>query len=211
MKVISYCLWGNNPKYIDGLYRNVCIIKEKLPGYRVYLYVNKNYYIDIDGFTVIRTNHDGNYLMFDRFRPVGDITYSRDLDSPILDREIEAMKEFEASDKGIHVMRDHPYHRARILGGTLGIKKGAVRGINKLIDNHIYKYNDEWFSDQIFLNDIIYPMVKDNMLIHSSINFYTDEKPTPFPTERVGDEFVGMILPRVYEHHAVLRNAENII
>lgn len=211
MKAISYCLWGSNPKYIYGLYRNIETIQSKLRGYKIYLYVNRNYDIDIKGVTVVRTKHNSNYLMFDRFRNVADITYSRDLDSPVLDREIEAMQEFEASDKMFHIIRDHPYHRARILGGTCGIKRGAVKAINKIINDNIYLYEDKWFSDQEFLNDVIYPLIKDRVLIHSSFNFYSDETITPFPSARVGDEFVGMILPRVEEHHTILRDAENII
>jgi hypothetical protein len=120
------------------------------------------------------------------------------------------MKEFEESDKMFHIMRDHPYHRARILGGMWGAKHGAVN-MNKLIDDNIYKYEDKWYSDQEFLGDIVYPLIKNNALIHSPFDFYADEKITPFPTARIGDEFVGMSLPGVNEHHIALRNAENII
>lgn len=54
--------------------------------------------------------------------PLVDIFVSRDLDSPIIDREREAVKIWEKSDKILHYMRDHPYHRYPILGGMWGAK-----------------------------------------------------------------------------------------
>ncbi len=61
-----------------------------------------------------------------RFIPIDDdsvdIFLSRDLDSPILSREREAVQEWEESDKIFHFMRDHRYHFAPIMGGMWGAK-----------------------------------------------------------------------------------------
>ncbi len=48
--------------------------------------------------------------------PQVDIYFSRDLDSVISDREVEAVKEFLASQAAVHVMRDHPGHGIGMLG-----------------------------------------------------------------------------------------------
>ena len=56
-----------------------------------------------------------------RFFPTLDtqveIFMSRDLDSPIKPREVEAVDEWVKSEKALHVMRDHPAHGVPMLGG----------------------------------------------------------------------------------------------
>ena len=55
-----------------------------------------------------------------RFLPVGDplvdIMASRDLDSPLPQRELDAVNEWLSSNKSWHVMRDHPLHTTPMLG-----------------------------------------------------------------------------------------------
>jgi hypothetical protein len=55
-----------------------------------------------------------------RFLPVGDelvdIMASRDLDSPITQRELNAVNEWISSGKAWHAMRDHPMHYVPMLG-----------------------------------------------------------------------------------------------
>ena len=41
---------------------------------------------------------------------------SRDLDSRINEREVEAVEEWLSSDQPVHAMRDHPQHDIAILG-----------------------------------------------------------------------------------------------
>jgi hypothetical protein len=211
MKIISYCLWGGNPKYINGLYRNIETIKSKLPDYKIFLYTDKR--IIIPSVDIRCSDRKQNKLMFERFTPASfsDVMYSRDLDSPISDREIAAMKEFEQSDKLFHIMRDHPWHKTRIPGGMWGAKRGAIPEMNYLVEEYVDRYKNEWFSDQLFLADHIYDRIKGSAMIHDSFSLYPEENALPFPIPREGDDFVGMSLPRVEEHHKILRDAENII
>jgi len=55
-----------------------------------------------------------------RFLPVGDelvdIMSSRDLDSPITKRELDAVNDWILSGKAWHAMRDHPQHFVPMLG-----------------------------------------------------------------------------------------------
>jgi len=55
-----------------------------------------------------------------RFLPAGDllvdIMASRDLDSPLPQRELDAVHDWLSTDKSWHVMRDHPLHTVPILG-----------------------------------------------------------------------------------------------
>jgi hypothetical protein len=58
-----------------------------------------------------------------RFLPIGDelvdIMSSRDLDSPIMQRELDAVNEWILSGKAWHTMRDHPMHSVPMLGENL--------------------------------------------------------------------------------------------
>jgi hypothetical protein len=60
-----------------------------------------------------------------RFLPAGDflvdIMASRDLDSPLPPRELNAVNEWLSTNKSWHVMRDHPLHSVPILGKNLFI------------------------------------------------------------------------------------------
>ena len=64
----------------------------------------------------------GNYIppKIWRFLPAGDllvdIMASRDLDSPLAQRELDAVNEWLSTNKSWHVMRDHPFHAVPILG-----------------------------------------------------------------------------------------------
>lgn len=50
-----------------------------------------------------------------------DTAMSRDSDSPIIPREEDAVREWLASDRIFHIMRDHPMHCTSILGGILRV------------------------------------------------------------------------------------------
>lgn len=65
--------------------------------------------------------------------PFIDVFVSRDTDSYILQREVDAVKIWLASDKLVHIMRDHPDHLALILGGMWGFKTFQNRSIANLI------------------------------------------------------------------------------
>ena len=48
---------------------------------------------------------------------------SRDSDSLLNIREKKAVDEWIKSDKSFHIMRDHKYHKTRILAGMLPVSK----------------------------------------------------------------------------------------
>ena len=65
--------------------------------------------------------------MFERFRAIeeADLVFFRDADSRMRERDRWCMAEFEKSDKSLHIIRDHFWHKSRIMGGAWGAKKGA--------------------------------------------------------------------------------------
>jgi hypothetical protein len=113
-----------------------------------------------------------------------DVVISRDVDSRLTTREKMAVDEWLSSDKGFHIMRDHPYHNRHILAGMFGCKKNVITNINELIEN--YNHTEDKQNDQNFLSEIIYPLIKDNVYTHDE--FFIK---TPFPAKRDDKHFVG--------------------
>ena len=195
-KIISFSLWGNDPKYTIGAIRNAELSPTIYPDWICRFYIGKSTSNEIvnklksfEHVEVIEMDIDGDWTgMFWRFYPASeedvDVMISRDCDSRLSEREKLAVDEWLNSDKGFHIMRDHPYHTTVILGGMWGSKKGVIPQMKKLIDEYIK--GSFWQVDQNFLREKIYPLVKDNSLVHDE---FFEKK--PFPSNRIVDEFVG--------------------
>ena len=71
-------------------------------------------------------NISQNFGMVWRFAPMADPLVSewhcRDLDSRISPRELSAVEDWQISGRTYHIMRDHPYHVATIVGCCFGMK-----------------------------------------------------------------------------------------
>jgi len=228
MKIVSYCLYGSDPKYHEGLIRTIPSVEQKLPGYKIILWVPQGFQFMAHHMDKINRYKEsgllsimhpdikctGQYLMFYRFTPASmpdvSVMYCKDLDSPILERELEAMREFESSDKMFLIIRDHPSHRMRIIGGMWGAKYGAISDMKMLIKRFLLNYPEQYGTDETFLQEHIYPRIIDKAMIYDSFNLHPDEKDVrKFKTPRVNDEFVQMVLnadgSRVEMHHDNLR------
>ncbi|XP_053638593.2 uncharacterized protein [Cherax quadricarinatus] len=63
-----------------------------------------------------------------RLAPMGDaqvtVLLPRDTDSMIIQREVDAVREWLSSGKQFHIMRDHPKHDSLLLAGLWGVRWG---------------------------------------------------------------------------------------
>lgn len=211
-KIISFSLWGENPKYTIGAIKNADLALDIYPDWICRYYVGlstpQNIVEELKGrknTEVIMMDKQGEWnSMFWRFLPIGDddveIMLSRDCDSRLSIREKLCVEEFINSDKLFHTMLDHPFHNG-IMGGMWGAKNGILKNIKNLIDE--WPKTNQWQTDQSFLNAIVNPIVKDVMMIHDSINLKN------FPTKREEYKFVGEIYDgdnNRAEHWIVLKN-----
>ena len=197
-KIISFSLWGDNPKYTIGAIRNAELTPIIFPGWTSRFYCGKSVPNDIiktlvslPDTEVIMMEVDGDWTgMFWRFYACedSDIMLSRDTDSRLSNREKLAVDEWLESDKDFHIMRDHPYHNTEILGGMWGVRNGLLNNIKLLINEYVK--GDFWQVDQNFLKQIIYPIVTDKSFIHDSYLSYNINS-KKFPSERINREFVG--------------------
>ena len=205
-KIIAFSLWGNKPFYNVGAIKNAELAKELYPQWICRYYVGTSTPLDtikklnsLDNTEVIQMNLEGDWTgMFWRFYPSSDddveIMLSRDCDSRLSVREMLAVNEWINSDKGFHIMRDHPYHNIEILGGMWGVKNNVLPNMKLLIDE--YLKGNFWQVDQNFLKEIIYPKIKDNVMVHDE---YFENK--PFPSKRINYEFVGDVFDENDKRH----------
>ena len=208
-KIISFSLWGSNPKYTIGAIRNAELTPIIYPGWVSRFYCGLSVPIDIINtlkslpYTeVIIMNVNGDWAgMFWRFYACedSDVILSRDTDSRLSIREKLAVDEWLGSDKDFHIMRDHPYHTTEILGGMWGVRNGLLENIKSLINEYIK--GDFWQVDQNFLREKIYPLVVNNSFIHDSyLNYNINSK--KFPSERINKEFIGDVFDENENRHS---------
>ena len=195
-KIISFSLWGKNPVYNTGSIRNAELAKIIYPDWVCRFYYGTstlNETIEklktFDNVELVDMGVEGDWTgMFWRFYPSSepdvDVVIVRDCDSRLNQREKDAVDEWLISDKGFHIMRDHPAHGTEILGGMWGSKKNNVNNMKELIDDYIK--GNFWQVDQNFLREKIYPSVKNNSMVHDE---YFEHN--PFPTVREYKQFVG--------------------
>ena len=199
-KIISFSLWGDNPKYTAGAMKNAIIAPEFYPGWICRFYVGSDVpehvieklaeHSHVQIVDMLGTGWNGMFWRF--FAADGDDTViSRDTDSRLGHREKAAVDEWLESDKDFHIMRDHPYHATEILGGMWGVRNGLLKGIGKMINEYSRgEYDDKYQVDQNFLREKIYPIVKDHAMVHDE---FFEHKPFPSQFPRYPGDFVGQV------------------
>lgn len=220
-KVITFSLWGEDPKYCEGAIQNAILAKEIYPDWECLFYIDgkttpPEYYFHLTAMDNViaremPSNMEGWKGMFARFLPASepdvDVFISRDCDSRLSRREAYAVNEWLDSSYLIHAIRDHPFHTAPILGGLWGAKKDGIPEMTQLIDE--WNMEDRWQTDQELLRDKVWPAHWHKVLVHDDWNRFPQAKNLPFSDPREPGEFVGAIIgpngERLHpEHHAML-------
>jgi hypothetical protein len=208
-KIVSFSLWGQDPKYCVGAIRNAELAAEIYPGWEVYIqmdyqvpvyvwrelgempHVHPVRRLDPIKKGMAKGDWRGMFWRFEYACADGiDVMISRDCDSRLSHREAAAVEEWLESGRGFHIMRDHPWHGSKMLGGMWGCRSFALPEFLDLM--FAWNQEDRWQTDQDFLNTEIYPRVVNDAMIHASF-FRMEEHAKDFPVPRNGTEFVGQI------------------
>jgi hypothetical protein len=216
MKLITFSLWGTDPKYLIGALRNAELAQEIYSDWTCRFYLGQSVPFPIvyelkkyANVQIVEKPALGDWKgMFWRFEPATEtdveVMISRDTDSRLSLREKAAVDEWLQSDKGFHIMRDHPWHKYPILGGMWGAKKGTLPDMQELISQ--FSQEDKYGTDYEFFAQAVMPKITNNVMIHDE--FF--EK-NPFPIARNGLEFVGEVFNEneetVLEHTNALKEA----
>jgi hypothetical protein len=180
MKVISFSLYGDNPKYTIGSIKNAKLKKKFYPEWEMRVYHNDSVpdsileELEKNKVVLINTKVDqGVCNAMWRFAPASEegVEYfiSRDCDSRVFERDVAAVEEWLSSDKKFHIIRDHPGgHAWEISAGMWGCKGGFIENIQEKIQNYIQ--TSSWITDravdQRFLQEIIYPQAITSLFLH---------------------------------------------
>ena len=196
-RVLAFTLWGDIPMYNVGAIQNAKHAIYIYPGFECWFYIHepsvpKETVDQLRAFSHVRLFLRSDDLetsrpLMWRFEAIDDpeveIVLSRDTDTRIWLREHLAVKEWIQSGKPFHIMRDHIYHTGPILAGMFGMRK--LKEIPSWKDKFDQAEQSEQagkFYDQIFLAKVVYPLIKDQAMIHAS--FHRNEpqaKPFPIP------------------------------
>lgn len=189
VKVISLALFGynNNHKdchtfdsFIRFLSINLRAAKTLFNDWKIYLALDKESYTAYQGyFDYCKNNNIIDFIeildrkeltrnMLWRLNPVSwaDYTICRDIDSLFTHRELQAVNKWIQNNTNAHSMNDSLGHTIPLLGGMIGFKKGTI-DFNS-IDNCRINYSIKG-ADQDFLNQVVYPQVKNSITEHRVI------------------------------------------
>ena len=206
--IIAYSLWGDNPLYLEGAFRNVDLVEEHFPGWSIRIY--HDHTVPAESLkplsehplveTVSVESMNIKYGMFWRYCIADDKTVDRfivrDLDDRLNKHDKAAVDEWMKTDYPYHIMRCVPVHNFFVMGGLWGAKPKelpfnmgeSIRHFELSADEH------DKYRDQRFLGAYMYlPYARGNCLVHGlDFNFNSGEV----------REFPGShLLGGVYEPH----------
>jgi hypothetical protein len=169
---------------------NIKLAKQHFSDWEVRIYHNNtvpekyiNEYKELDAICILCENIGINKLnwegMFWRWLPLDDpdvdIWLSRDADSRLSQREAKIVDEWINSGKTLHCIRDHRCHFNYIMGGLFGInnklfhEKYKFKTVKEIIKELSVYYKERPYNvDQIFLNDNLWKILKDDVMAHIS-------------------------------------------
>lgn len=170
-KIISFSLWGKNKRYSIGAIKNAELAEELFAEWKLKIFfsgVNPEILKKLKKFNNVEMIDCSNKTIspyFWRFFPFFDsednITLSRDCDSRLSEREKKCVDIWENNQQSCMIIRDHIRHYDfPILAGMWGYKGKLSGDIYKMMLK--YSQYDFYTNDQIFLRDIIFPVVKED-------------------------------------------------
>lgn len=218
MNAVSFSLFGTAPIYLTGAIRNAELYPHFFPDFKCVFYVER----ESIPFSIrsklaelgadVRPYYRAEYPngMFPRFTISDDPTVERfivrDVDSRPSQREVNAVNAWIASDKAVHIMRDHPLHCSLAMGGMWGAVSGVLKDVEANIktfrrSRQPYTRNTTYGADQDFLVQYLWPKARTNSLIHDSFCRH-GMTGVPFPDGLSEGDFVGSIYSETEEPNA---------
>lgn len=225
--VISFALFGSDPKYRRGMMQNIRVRDQVYPGWEMVIYCDRvNHHalaqepLGNNVEVVLQQEHSQgvegmSWRLLAALRPGVRALLFRDSDSVFTTREADAVNEWLGSRYDTHIIRDHPYHQSPVMGGTLGVKGKSLALLGALVRDRLHAHRrSEYGDDQVFLSGSFYCKVRKNALVHTDCVRYFPERTQPLPADRPGESFVGsyaFVTPEEQEKYEAIRKSERAV
>ena len=209
MKVISFSLYGDNPKYTIGAIKNSEVREKFYPDWQMRVYHNDsvpNYVLEqleANNVVLVNTGVDqGVCNAMWRFAPASEKVecfISRDCDSRLFERDAVAVREWLDSGKCFHIIRDHPGgHAWEISAGMWGARGCFVENIQEKMNHYIQ--TSSWVTDravdQRFLQEIIYPKALESLFLHDE---YFNYEGIGTPIKRITNKITAVANVTIFD------------
>ena len=197
--VISYSLWGNHPRYLNGALRNVLLAPDIYPDWELWFYVDSSVpkrFINLIKRLGAKVIHEADSSTVKeklcwRFQVCNaeGVGYFlvRDADSVISIRERSAVEAWLQSGQWFHVIRDWWTHTDLILAGLWGGVAGVLPNVSTLLHGYAASAVETPNIDQWFLRDCIWAYVKTSCLEHD--RYFKHRNALPLPGYSPVDNF----------------------
>jgi hypothetical protein len=201
---IAFSLWGHQTTYLWGALENLLAAPHLYPGWQVRIYLDDSVPIPVQAMlrelgADLRPQPAGQTTrqkLCWRFQVANDPTVHRflvrDIDSVLNERERAAVDAWLASGKTFHVMRDWWTHTDLMLAGMWGGIAGVLPSIADLLAGYRPVAMETPNVDQWFLRDVVWPLLREDCLVHDRCFRMPGSQPWPTPappgTEHVGQD-----------------------
>ncbi|MDQ9022355.1 tetratricopeptide repeat protein [Acinetobacter sichuanensis] len=200
--IISYSLFGDQPRYCETAFLNTLLAKEIFPEWTIRFYVDET----VPQHVITRLSQLGAQIiyvseqqrkisgLFWRFFVVDDpnVKYFliRDADSFLSYREKAAVDEWLKSSKWFHIMHDFSSHTELMLAGMWGGCHGVLKNIFNTILNfqHSGLMTNARISDQIFLRHCVWSVIEKSCLNHDSQGYFEHASNFPLALKKANHE-----------------------
>jgi len=207
-RIISFSLWGNNPRYLRGALRNALLVADLYPDWVCRFHVDDSAPKELldtlvglgaevqlfSGPSTILSRLSWRFLVAND--PEVGYFLVRDCDSVISLREARAVQDWIDSGAYFHVMRDWWSHTDLMLAGLWGGVAGILPDMTDLLQAYRTDSLTTPNIDQWFLRDEIWPRVRVSCRVHDRCLRVGNATPFPGPlpasNHHVGqDEFTA--------------------
>ncbi len=189
--VVSFSLWGAQPRYLRGMVHNLVELPEVYPGWQARVCVDDSVPLAARELLAelgadVRLQPSGQTLrrkLCWRFQVADDPTVGRylvrDVDSVVNPREQRAVQAWIASDRAFHVMRDWWTHTDLMLAGLWGGIAGVLPDMAAMLDGYEPATLETPNVDQWFLRDVVWGCVRHDVLAHDRCFTMPGSRPWP--------------------------------
>jgi GR25 family glycosyltransferase involved in LPS biosynthesis len=200
-----------------GIQENLRLINLYYPEYFIYIYLGKtrlDEYIDkykskYSNIIIIETCKDGGINTILRYKPLMlsgvENIIIRDADSEINERDRYCINDFlENKDNTLicQSIRDHFWHKSKIMAGLSFFKNISnilQTALNNIFDDIEKKFSPEgnnyiYGTDEIILNERIYPLIKEKVIVYTNICAFQGEKWKNIDFKNDGTNFCGNVI-----------------